>query len=208
VVENHEDGTRTGSGRLVPKAVPQGSAGSGLRCCQDDGGAIFGQSQERQFSRATGWTDGLEGVGKDGIEGQEGRVRACFTHSRTARARVLEDEPMRASAEVNVRRAAGKPIPTTSLGFLPPSRYGTPARETSGADGARETRFRKATGSGPEDPVNLKPGRQSMESVRGAGEGPQGPERALRSRPPRQAASVRGQPRTPFRFRIANLVYS
>jgi hypothetical protein len=105
----------------------KGSSGSGLRCCQDDGGAIFGQPQERQFSRATGWTDGLEGVGKDGIEGQEGRVRACFTHSRTVRARVLEDERLCASAAVNVRRAAGKPIPTTSLGHLPPSRGSSPS---------------------------------------------------------------------------------
>jgi len=44
----------------------------------DDGGAIFGQTQERQSSRETDWTDGPEGVGKDGIEGQEGRVDGCF----------------------------------------------------------------------------------------------------------------------------------
>jgi hypothetical protein len=78
VVENHEDGTRVSRGRLIPKADPQGCAGSGLRCWQDDGGAIFGQSQERQFRWATGGTDGLAGVGKDGIEGQEGRVCACI----------------------------------------------------------------------------------------------------------------------------------
>jgi len=78
VVENHEDGTWMVRGRTIPKAVPQGWAGSGLWCWQDDGGAIFGQSQERQFHWATGGTDGLAGVGKDGIEGHEGRVCACF----------------------------------------------------------------------------------------------------------------------------------
>jgi hypothetical protein len=41
-----------------------------------------------------------------------------------ARARVLEDEPPRASVVVNVRRAAGKPIPRTLLGQFPPSRGG------------------------------------------------------------------------------------
>jgi len=78
VVENHEDGTWVGRGRRIPKDDPQGWSGSGLWCWQDDGGAIFGQSQERQFRRATVGTDGQVGVGKDGIEGQEGRVCACY----------------------------------------------------------------------------------------------------------------------------------
>jgi len=159
VVGNHEDGTWTSPGRLVPKVDPRGSAGSGLRCRQDDGGAIFGQTHERQFSRATGWTDGLEGVGKDGIEGQEGRVRVCFTHSRTARARVLVDEPPRASAEVNVRRAAGKPIPTTSLGHFPPSRDGSPGNGRTVAVMARGKPRSAERGCDLEDPVNPIPDR-------------------------------------------------
>jgi len=78
VVENHEDGTWVCPGRRTPKEDPQGCSGSGLWCWQDDGGAIFGQPQERQFQRATVGTDGLAGAGKDGIEGQEGRVCACY----------------------------------------------------------------------------------------------------------------------------------
>jgi len=128
VVENHEDGTWRSLGRLFPKADPRGRAGSGLRWCQDDGGAIFGQPQERQSSRATGWADGSAGVGKAGIEGQEGRVYLCIAREQTARTRVLEDEHLRASAEVNVRRAGGKPIAIDSCGQVPPSRRGSPAR--------------------------------------------------------------------------------
>jgi len=92
-------------------------------------GRSLDKPQERQSRRVIDGTDGPVGVGTDGIEGQEGRVRVSFSPARTVRARVLEDELLRASVGVNVRRAAGKPIPTTSLGFLPPSRHGAPARE-------------------------------------------------------------------------------
>jgi hypothetical protein len=146
VVRNHEDGTRTGVGSPVPKAVPGGAAGSGLRYRQDDGGAIFGQTQERQSSRATDWTDGQVGVGKDGIEGQEGRATVCFTHSRAARVKVLEDEPRRASATVNVRRAVVKPRSTTSLGHFPPSRGGPPSGVDRGDGGERDAALRKEHG--------------------------------------------------------------
>jgi len=49
----------------------------------NDGGAIFGQTQERQFWRATVRTDGPVGVGQEGTEGHEGRVHGCFAHSYT-----------------------------------------------------------------------------------------------------------------------------
>jgi hypothetical protein len=78
VVEDHEDGTWVSFGRLIPTGVPRGISWSGLRCWQDDGGAIFGQSQERQFRRATAGTDGPASVEKGGMEGQEGRVCACY----------------------------------------------------------------------------------------------------------------------------------
>jgi hypothetical protein len=154
-----------GRGWLVPKEDPRGSSGSGLRYRKDDGGAIFGQSQERQSGRATDWIDGLEGVGKGGIEGQEGRVHACFTRACTVRARVLEDEPPRASVAANVRRAAGKPIPRTLLGQFPPSR-GSPRKGGCSGDGAREAMFRAERGCDPEDPMNPIPGRPPAESVR------------------------------------------
>jgi hypothetical protein len=175
VVRNHEDGTRTGVGSPVPKAVPRGTAGSGLRCWQDDGGAIFGQTQERQSSRATDWTDGPEGVGKDGIEGQEGRADACFTHSRAARARVLEDEPPRVSAAGNVRRAVVKPRSTTSLGHFPPSRGGPPSGVDRGDGGERDVAFRKDRGGGPVDPMNPILDRPPEERTRGRKAAPRVP---------------------------------
>jgi len=62
----------------------------------------------------------------------------CFTHAWPARARILEGEPTCASAEVNARRVAGKPISTTSFGYLPPSRPRSPQGVGGGGDGARE----------------------------------------------------------------------
>jgi hypothetical protein len=112
------------------QALPEGRSARAYREWTPEMGTTEGRSldkpHERQSRRVIDGTDGPVGVEQDGIEGQEGRVRGCFSHSRTVRARVLEDEPSRASAAVNVRRAAGKPIPTTSLGFLPPSRQAHP----------------------------------------------------------------------------------
>jgi len=132
-----------GRNASVPwQARSEGTSARVFREWTPEAGTTEGRSldkpQERQSRRAIDGTDGSVGVGQDGIEGQEGRVRVSFSPARTIRARVLEDELLRASAEVNVRRAAGKPIPTTSLGFLPPSRHGAPARES----GARMVRGR------------------------------------------------------------------
>jgi len=88
-----------------------------------------------------------------------GSCLRVLPHPQTARARVLEDEFPCASTEANVRRAAGKPIPTTSLGQVPPSRGGTPAKEASSDDGARDDAFRKEGVGDPEDPVNPIPDR-------------------------------------------------
>jgi len=88
-----------------------------------------------------------------------GSCLRVLPHTQTARARVLEDEFRCASREANVRRAAGKPIPTTSLGQVPPSRGGAPAEEESGGDGARDDAFRKERVGDPEDPMNPIPDR-------------------------------------------------
>jgi hypothetical protein len=95
VVENHEGGTWRHRGRCFPKVrFPRGGfTGSGLRCRQDDGGAIFGQSQERQSSRAIGWTDGDGRCRARRRRRPGGLRRRGFTHARAARAEVLEDEP-------------------------------------------------------------------------------------------------------------------
>jgi hypothetical protein len=72
VVGNHEDGTRTRGGTRVPKGVPRGPSGSGLRCRQDDGGAIFGNPRRGSpDGRPSGPTE-TGGAGKDGAEGHEG----------------------------------------------------------------------------------------------------------------------------------------
>jgi hypothetical protein len=109
----------------------RGVAGSGLRYRQYDGGVFFGQSQERQSSRVTDWTDG-DGRCRERWHGKVRRVARTWVY---AYASGPGEGPRRASAPrapKHVRRAVAKPIfPRLHQGTSPH----LAARPPSGAGG-------------------------------------------------------------------------
>jgi hypothetical protein len=198
VVRNHEDGTRRRCGRRFPKVAlsQEREAGSGLRCRQYDGGAFFGQSQERQFSRATGWTDGSGRCRASRHRRSGGLRRRVFTHSRATRAKVLEDAPF---APANGKRPEGSgkaDVPRLRAGTSPhlaacPPSGRTVAKVARGTAGISARRSR----SDPEGPMNPIPDRlpdSSASATLHAGSRRSRDRRACeaersRSRSPRQA---------------------
>jgi len=125
----------------------KGGAGSGLRCWQDDGGAIFGQTQERQFRRETGGTDGDGRCRERWHRRSRGSRDRVFTHLRAARVMVLEDEPgaqargerPEGSGKADVpRRCSGTSPHLASWFFFERLPSGDFRGEAGSGDGARD----------------------------------------------------------------------
>jgi len=88
VVRNHADGTREGLAVLPRRETRRRGSREADSPALDDGGAIFGQPQERM----SGWRAGPHGSGCDGTDrrqGQEGRAH-MLTHVAAPDRRDLE----------------------------------------------------------------------------------------------------------------------
>jgi len=106
VVRNHAGGTRSGSGFPNPKEAPgkrklrRMRPGVGLRG-SDDGGAIFGQPQERKPGFAAG-SQGPVSVGKAGAEVR----RVGRTRTKVLASRPVEGSARAPSSKTGARRRA------------------------------------------------------------------------------------------------------
>jgi hypothetical protein len=132
VVRNHEGGTREGLAVLPRRDARRRAARASDSTARNDGGAIFGQPQERQSGRQAG----PHGSGRDGRVGVKVRrvARTCFRVSRTpvggtSRAPVGR----RKAGRRRSRRGAAKPVAAEPAGDLPPW------KAPDGWSGRRET---------------------------------------------------------------------
>lgn len=110
VVENHEGGTRSRGGTRDPKGGPREGNVPGVDSgvARTTEGRIFGQSQERQSSRVTGWTDG-HGRCRERRHRRSGGSRdRMFTHPRSG--------PWRGSSKAHPGRPRERQVPGRTSG--------------------------------------------------------------------------------------------
>jgi len=191
VVRNHEGGTPEGDRHSLPEGgAGRSDAGTESSRSADstiryDGGAFFGQPQERKPGLAAG-SQGPERVGKVGAKVRR-VARTCYRNAGKRAGRRSSRIRARRSARRSRRAAVNGQGAATSIGFTPPA-GGTCRLWRCGADHApaQDARHRQKGGS---------PFRRQVPQPRGArrngSKGPYAPEDQVNHIPVRRAARDR-----------------
>jgi len=178
VVQNHGDGTRGGLAAHPRRETRRRGSRASDSSTSDDGGAIFGQPQERKSDRQVG----PQGIGtrrESRRQGQEGRRATRF---RVVARPVVGTSRARRQRRRRPRRGAVEPYTAEATGDLPPwwplsdgrrRRESVCARESATIDGQRPGNAlseapRRAGGGAsrdapaPEDTTNHIPARRTF----------------------------------------------
>jgi hypothetical protein len=148
VAQNHAGGTREGLAVLLRRGPRRRGARASDSSIQYDGGAIFGQPQERQSGRQVG----PHGSGRDGRVGVKVRrvARAYFRMWRTPVGRTsrttVPTRLHRRHEHPRSRRGAAKPTAAEPTGDLPP--WKAPEDGASGAKPHRRAKAQRRFGHG------------------------------------------------------------